>query len=178
SLGEGFDYGLNLKFIYSSLEDFNASGMAVDAGLIYAVPYVSDLCFAVSLANLGFMFDNYTTQEEKLPLNLRVGFSKRLEHLPLLFTASLNDITLKTEDEIDFIKRFSLGGEFDISEVVKFRLGYDNNVNRNVKPLDGRNFGGISAGLGVIWDKFRFDYAFVSYGDLGSQNRLAVTGRL
>lgn len=176
TLGEGFDYGLNLKFIYSALENYSASGVAVDAGLQYTVPGISNLRFGVSLSNLGFVLDHYTDVKEKLPLYLRVGFSKKLEHLPLLFTASLNDITLKTGDNIDILKRFSVGGEFDISEKVKFRIGYDNNVNQNVKPLEQRSFGGISAGLGILWRKFRLDYAFSSYGDLGSQNRLAVTG--
>lgn len=176
TLGGGFDYGINLKFIYSSLESFNASGLAVDAGLLYTFPRIPDLYLGISLSNLGFMFDNYSEVREKMPLYLRIGFSKKLAHLPLLFTASLNDLTLTTENTADMLKRFTLGGEFDISEVIKFRIGYDNNINQNVKPLAGKNFGGMSAGVGIYWKKFRFDYAFSSFGDLGSQNRLAVSG--
>ena len=111
-----------------------------------------------------------------MPLYLRFGFAKRLAHLPLLFTGSLNDLTMETGDFWDRIRRFSLGGEFDVSEIIKLRLGYDNDVNQSVKPLGGRNFGGITAGLGILWNKFRLDYAYSAYGDLGSQNRLAITG--
>jgi len=175
-LGEGFDYGINLKFIYSSLESFNASAVAVDAGLIYTISQLENLQLGLAVSNLGFTIDNYTSTEEKMPLYLRFGFAKRLAHLPLLFTGSLNDLTLETGDFWDRLKRFSLGGEFDVSEIIKLRLGYNNDINRSVKPLGGRNFGGISGGLGILWKKFRLDYAYSAYGDLGSQNRLGLTG--
>ncbi|RMG29829.1 MAG: hypothetical protein D6732_17200 [Methanobacteriota archaeon] len=178
-LGEGFDYGLNLKFIYSSLDTYNASGLALDAGLFYTAPFLDNAQLGFSISNLGFLMSNYTSaSSDKMPLYLRFGFAKRLAHLPLLFTASLNDLTLSTGNSADIFKRFSIGGEFDISEFVKFRLGYDNGVNRNVKPLEGRSFGGVSAGVGIFWRNFRLDYAFTTYSDLGSLNRLAISGFL
>lgn len=179
TLGEGFDYGVNVKFIYSSLDNYSASGFAIDAGLFYTAPYLSGAQFGFSISNLGFLLSNYTSaSNDKLPLYVRFGFAKRLAHLPLLFTVSLNDLTLKTGDSMDILKRFSLGGEFDISKVVKLRLGYDNGINRDVKPLEGRSFGGLSAGLGIYWKSFRLDYAFSTYGDLGTLNRLGITGSL
>ena len=176
ALGEGFDYGLNVKFIYSSLESYNASAIAFDGGLIYTIQQLENLQLGFSVSNLGFTLDNYTDTKEKMPLYLRFGFAKRLAHLPLLFTGSLNDLSLETGDFWDRIRRFSIGGEFDVSEIIKLRLGYDNDVNQSVKPIGGRNFGGINGGLGIIWKKFRLDYAYSAYGDLGSQNRLGVTG--
>ncbi len=178
TLGDGFDYGLNLKYVFSSLDSYNASGMAIDAGLIYTFPYVDDLQFGINISNLGFVLDTYQEAEGKMPLYMRVGFSKKLAHLPLMFMASLNDLTLKTDNSSDVIKRFSLGGEFDVNENFKLRIGYNNGVNQNVKPLEGTAFAGISAGLGILWRKFRLDYAFSTYGGLGNLNRLGVTGTL
>lgn len=175
-LGEGFDYGVNVKFIYSSMESFSASAVAIDAGLIYTIAQLENLQLGFSISNLGYVLDHYTDYEEKMPIYLRFGFAKRLAHLPLLFTGSLNDLSLETGDFWDRIRRFSVGGEFDVSEIIKLRLGYNNEVNRDVKPLGGRNFGGVSAGLGILWNKFRLDYAYSTYGDLGSQNRLGVSG--
>lgn len=176
ALGEGFDYGINLKYIYSSLDTYNASGLAFDGGIIYTSNRFSDLQVGLSISNAGFILNNYADSKEKMPLYLRLGFSKRLEHLPLLFSASLNDMTLNTGETIDILKRFSLGGEFDISQVIKLRVGYDNGINQSVKSLGGRSIGGISAGLGINWNNFRLDYAFSNYGDLGSQNRLGISG--
>ena len=178
TLGDGFDYGLNLKYIYSSLEAFNASGLAIDAGLTYSFPYVSDLLFGINISNLGLVLDNYTDADGKMPIYMRFGFAKKLAHLPLLFTASLNDLTLQTEKSADFVKRFSVGGEFDVNQYFKLRIGYDNNINQSVKPLEGSAFAGISAGLGIHWQQFRLDYAFGSYGGLGTQNRLGISGSL
>lgn len=178
TLGEGFDYGLNLKYIYSSLDTYNASGLAFDGGIIYTSEKISDLQIGISLSNAGVILDDYTSTKEKMPLFLRLGFSKRLEHLPLLLSASFNDMTLNTGETVDILKRFSIGGEFDISQVIKLRVGYDNGANQSVKSLGGRSFGGIAAGLGINWKTFRFDYAYSNYGDLGSQNRLGVTGSL
>ncbi len=178
-LGEGFTYGVNFKFVYSSLDNYSASGLAFDGGIIYSPSYISDFQFGVSVANLGFVMSHYTeNRDEELPTFLRVGFAKKLAHLPLLFTASLNDLTLDTGDNADIFKRFSVGGEFDLSEAVRFRIGYDNGVNQSVKSLGARSFGGLSAGIGVNYKNFRLDYAFSNYGDLGKQNRLGITGGL
>ncbi len=178
-LGEGFSYGVGFKLVYSSLDSYNASGLAFDGGIIYQPSYISDFQLGVSVSNVGFILDSYTENGgEKMPVFVRLGFAKKLEHLPLMFTASLNDLTLGTGEDIDILKRFSVGGEFDISEAVKFRIGYDNGINQSVKSLETRSLGGISAGLGIAYKKFRLDYAFTNYGDLGSQNRLGITGGL
>jgi hypothetical protein len=175
-LDEGFDYGLGVKFIYSSLDIYNASALALDAGLIYTVPRMTDFTLGISMLNLGKTINNYTSQTEKLPLIIQLGFAKRLAHLPLLFTGSLQDITLSGDNTINFLKRFAIGGEFDISEPIKFRLGYQNQINQDVKPVGRTILSGFSLGLGVHWQKLRLDYSYSNFGDLGSQNRLGVSG--
>ncbi len=176
TLGDNFDYGIGMKFIYSGLDEVNASAVALDAGLLYTVKALDNLQLGISLMNLGTTVDNYTTHEEKLPTILQVGFSKRLAHLPLLLSASLKDIAADEETIEDRLKKFSIGGEFDVSEVIKFRLGYQNEINRSVKPLGRNVLSGISLGLGILWNKLRLDYSYSSVGDLGDQNRLGITG--
>jgi hypothetical protein len=137
---------------------------------------MKDLTLGFSMLNFGTTLDNYTSQKEKLPLILQVGFAKKLEHLPLLLTGSFQDLALGSDDVVDYLKRFALGGEFDISEIIKFRLGYQNQVSQAVKPIGRTILSGFSLGLGVLWQDFRFDYAYTNYGDLGSQNRLGISG--
>ena len=175
-LGSGFDYGVGLKYLYSSLDNYNASAIAIDAGLLYEVPWMKDLTLGFSMLNFGTTLDNYTSQKEKLPLILQIGFAKKLEHLPLLLAGSFQDLALGSDDVVDYLKRFAIGGEFDISEIIKFRLGYQNQVNQAVKPIGRTILSGFSLGLGVLWKDFRFDYAYTNYGDLGSQNRLGISG--
>ena len=176
ALGKGFDYGVGFKYLYSSLENYNASAIALDAGLMYQVQWIDDLSLGISLLNLGGTIDNYTSQNEKLPLILQFGFSKRLAHLPLLLTGSFQDLATGSDDIVDYLKRFAIGGEFDINEIIKFRLGYQNQINQAVKPIGRTILSGFSLGLGVNWRDFRFDYAYTNFGDLGSQNRLGISG--
>ena len=175
-LGEGFDYGLGIKYLYSSLESYNASAIALDAGLMYAVPLVEDLTLGLSLLNFGMTLDNYTSHQERLPLVLQFGFSKRLAHLPLLLTGSFQDMAVSGDKVTDYLKRFAIGGEFDISEIIKFRLGYQNQINQDVKPIGRTVLSGFSLGLGINWRQFRFGYSYSNFGDLGSQNRLGISG--
>ena len=176
TLGEGFDYGLGVKLIHSVIEKYNASAVALDAGLLYTAAALDNLQIGVSLLNLGVPLDNYTGHKEKLPIMLNAGFSKRLAHLPLLLSGSLYDLTASEEVFADRFKRFAVGGEFEVSKIVRLRLGYQNEVNRSVKPLTRNIFNGFSMGLGIFWNQFRLDYAYSNYGELGSQNRLGVTG--
>ncbi|MCK4894934.1 MAG: PorV/PorQ family protein [Calditrichia bacterium] len=175
-LGEGFDYGLGIKYLYSSLESYNASAIALDAGLMYTVPLVEDLTLGLSLLNFGMTLDNYTSHQERLPLVLQFGFSKRLAHLPLLLTGSFQDMAVSGDKVTDYLKRFAIGGEFDISEIIKFRLGYQNQINQDVKPIGRTVLSGFSLGLGINWRQFRFGYSYSNFGDLGSQNRLGISG--
>lgn len=177
-LGEGFDYGLGIKYLYSSLESYNASAIALDAGLMYTVPGTKDLTLGLSLLNLGMTLDNYTSHQERLPVVLQFGFSKRLAHLPLLLSGSLQDMAVSGDKVTDYLKRFAIGGEFDISEIIKFRLGYQNQINQDVKPIGRTVLSGFSLGLGINWRQFRFGYSYSNFGDLGSQNRLGISGTL
>ena len=175
-LGKGFDYGIGVKYLFSSLDTYNASAFAIDAGLQYLAPILDDLLLGVSVLNLGTPVDNYTGHQERLPLTVQLGFAKKLAHLPLLFTGSFQDITISEDNFTDFLERFSLGGEFDISQRIKFRLGYQNQINQDVRPVGRNMLSGISLGLGIIWKEFRLDYGFSNFGDLGSQNRLGING--
>ncbi len=176
-LGENFEYGLSIKFIYSVLERYNASAIAVDGGLLYHAPFMENLTFGISLSNVGVGIDHYTDVKENLPLLLRIGMAKRLAHLPLTLLLAINDLTRTTSGPAwQIFERFSVAGEFDVNPNIRLRLGYQNDVNQSTRPLSGRNFSGISAGIGIHWRQLWFDYSYVSYGDLGGLNRFGITG--
>ena len=58
-----------------------------------------------------------------------------------------------------------LGGTFTLAEIVKLRGGW------RLKD----EFGGITFGLGLELGIFAFDYAYLSYGDLGATHKAGVT---
>jgi len=177
-LDEQFSYGVNMKYAFSGLESYNASAIAFDFGLFWAVPFTEQLSFAVTLMNIGRQFDYYKDRKETLPVNFRMGVSKRLAHLPLEVALSLNEMNVDTQDALDIIKRFSLGGEFTLSEKLRLRLGYDNDLHSDVESTDDYRFGGVSVGFGLYIKKFRIDYAYSNYGALGGISRFGLFGTL
>ena len=177
-LDDKFSYGVNLKYAFSKLADYNASAIALDFGLYWAVPFTDDLSFAVTLTNIGRQFEYFQDTRENLPANLRVGISKKLAHLPLEVAASLNELNVETKDNLELIKRFSLGGEFTLSEKLRVRLGYNNDLHNSIESTNDYRFGGVSAGFGIYFKSFRLDYAYSNYGALGGVSRFGIFGTL
>ena len=178
NLDEQFSYGINMKYAFSKLESYNASAIAFDFGLYWAVPDTDNLSFAVTLMNIGHQFEYFQDTKENLPVNFRVGFSKKLAHLPLEIAGSLNELNMDTNKGLDRIKRFSIGGEFTLSEKLRIRLGYNNDIHNNVESTNDYRFGGVSAGFGFYFKKFRIDYAYSNYGALGGISRFGIFGSL
>jgi hypothetical protein len=90
----------------------------------------------------------------------------------------LNELNVVSDKFFDRFKRFAFGGEFTLSERLRFRLGYNNDLHSNVESTNDYRFGGISAGFGLYIKKFRIDYAYSNYGALGGINRFGITGSL
>ncbi len=177
-LSEQFSYGVTLKYAFSKIENVNASAVAFDFGLLYKAPFQEDLYFGFALQNVGQMVSYYNSTKESLPLSMRLGVSKQLAHLPLEISLSLTDINIDAENEIDRLKRFSIGGEFRLSESLRLRLGYDNKLHQDLSTLQESEFGGLSGGLGIEFGDIRFDYAYSNYTLLGNTHRFGLQGSI
>lgn len=77
-----FSLGVALKTIYSHYEIYDAFGSAIDVGLTYH----NKKQFTVSILakNYGRIWDPYyyTSEKEKLPTNVQIGFSKKIAKAP------------------------------------------------------------------------------------------------
>ena len=78
----------------------------------------------------------------------------------------------------DRLKKFSIGGEFTISELIRLRLGYNNDIHQGLDTGTGAGFSGVSVGLGIHINSYRFDYGFSSFGDLGATHRIGLSGNI
>jgi hypothetical protein len=176
---KNLSYGANLKYIFSNIDDYSASAIALDLGLIFdASAWQQDLYFAFSVLNLGTNFEYFDQTATPLPLTVRAGFSKELEHLPLELAVSLNELNRSSDGFGDYFKRFSIGGEFRLSESLRLRLGYNNLLHSDMKALEESEFGGISGGLGIHVNTFRIDYSYSNYNLLGNVHRFGIQGTL
>jgi hypothetical protein len=177
-LEEYFSYGVTLKYIHSKIDLYTANALALDFGLMYEAPFEDNLFFGISLLNVGKPIDAYIDTKETLPLSLRIGFSKKLAHLPLEININLNDLNVSENDIWDRLAKFSIGGEFTLSELLCLRLGYENELHSDLKTGKDDGFAGVSLGFGLHWKAYRFDYGFSSFGALGSIHRFGIWGTL
>lgn len=171
-----FSYGVTFKYVHSKIDLYTANAIAFDFGLMYAAPFEDDLYIGLSLLNVGKSTSAFIETKESLPLSLRIGIAKKLAHLPLEFNISLNDLNVNEDNIWDRLAKFSIGGEFTISELIRLRLGYENEVHKDLDTGQGAGFAGISLGFGLNWNGYRFDYGYSSFGDLGNTHRFGISG--
>lgn len=173
-LDENFYYGANVKFIYSGIDDRSSTGFAVDLGLSYSIPE-ERWNFGFSVLNLGSQITQYYSTTEDLPLDVRVGFSKTLLHLPFTFFASLNKLNDEYDTFGERFQQFTFGGEFKMSKVIRLRFGYDNEKRKEYKIGGTAGIGGFNLGLGILVSKYNFDYSFSSMGQIGALHRIGLS---
>ncbi len=172
-LPSGLAYGASVKFIYSSIGEFNSSAAAVDLGLQYtAVP--NRIRLGASLQNLGTQIDPYGTTREPLPLDLRVGATLTPEHLPAVLMVNLHRLTDSFESFSDRFKAFSVGAEFTVSPNFLLRAGYDNQKRLDLKVGQSSGMSGFSAGAGIATGFYTIDYAYSSLGPIGALHRISI----
>jgi len=153
-----FSAGVGLKYISEDLVTQSVSGVAVDCGGLYTAD--DSLSVGASLQNLGTEM-NVSGTSDPLPLMLQAGVAKKVLEKKLTLLSDIN------AGLIDETMSLSVGGEYMIGTVFYPRVGYKYRFNNN--NLDGV---GISAGFGLKLSRYRFDYAFVPYGDLGLTHRI------
>jgi len=154
--------GASAKYISSKLNN-SATAMAIDAGLVYAI-LPDKAKVGLSVANLGTKL-KYLEDEENLPQNIKLGGNYNI-------TKNLNtilDFNMPTYADA----YFGIGAEYMIVAIANtqlaFRAGY-NSQNTNTKGTTN-----LSAGFGISYKNYSFDYAFLPYGDIGNANLISFS---
>lgn len=164
--------GANVKFIFSSIDEFSSIGLAGDFGAIYSFPE-QKLNIGASILNAGAQLKSYNGNYERIPLDIRLGFSKKLEYLPLLFSLGWCNLADDYNNFFDRFKNIIVGGEFNLNDYVDLRLGYNNVKRQNFKTGSTSALAGFSAGIGIkLQEKYKIDYSFNSLGKVGSEHRI------
>jgi hypothetical protein len=173
SIDEVTSVGVNVKIIYSSIAEFSSSGLAVDMGVLYQIPS-QNITLGASILTLGTQLKTYSGTKEPLPLDVKIGITKRPEHLPVLLNLDFHRLADQQSDFLSHFSAFSLGAEFLMSESVRLRLGYNNQQRKELKLGTSANLAGISLGGGIVLGEYVIDYAFNSYGKIGSLHRISI----
>ncbi len=179
-----FHIGTNVKIISSRLDSYNSLGAAADIGFFYRNEAIR-FNAALTVRNVGFQFSTYAGVREELPLDIILGISQELQHVPLRWHLTFDNLhnwdiafanpnrtqgTLdggSQEERISFLdeilRHTSIGAEIFPEGGFSMRFGYNFRRGEELKILEQRNFSGISAGFGVKINKLRFHYTYARY---------------
>ncbi len=172
-LDKNLYYGGTLKFIYSNIDKYASSALALDAGLIYQIPE-KKINIGLSILNAGTQISSYNGESESLPLDIRLGINNRLKGLPVLVNFSFHHLADRVDNFTDRLLNFSLAAEAYFGPYLQARLGYDNLVRRLSTPSNKREFAGLSAGLGIKTTNFNLDYGMAQIGSSALLHRFSV----
>lgn len=189
TLSDFFSVGASVKYINSRIETYNSHAIAADFGLVFHdIDYNTNVSLAVR--NVGFQLETYAGKKEKMPIQINLGMSHRLEHVPIELSLSLRDLQKfdnslpenengqKTTFGRKFIDHISMGGELFPGQAFNVRLGYNFKRGNELK-LDGvRTFAGLTYGFGLRINAFKFDFAHANFYEGASSNHFGLTVNL
>ncbi len=168
-----FRYGITVKYIQSKIDQYTASGIAADFGMIYRIDR-ENMNIGFSLTNLGKTTKAFIDVDEKFPVSYRIGVSKVLAHLPLMLNFNLIKYQYD-QSNLFWGLYWALGGEFTITDYFFLRWGYHSRGREERVGSNDDWTAGISFGFGVRFRKYQLDYGYSGYGALGDKNYFTVT---
>ncbi|MBM4169300.1 MAG: type IX secretion system protein PorQ [Ignavibacteria bacterium] len=165
--------GVNLKFIHSTIASYNSSALAVDIGVFYEIPS-EQITIGASVLNLGRQLSPFVNQRESLPLDVKVGITKKPLHLPVHLNLNFHKLNESHDSILETFSNFTFGVELLMSESLQLRLGYSNEQRKELKLGSSSGLAGFAAGGGLHLQDYTVDYAFNSYGKIGGIHRISV----
>ncbi|WP_136668014.1 type IX secretion system protein PorQ [Flavobacterium sp. H122] len=176
--------GANAKFISSTLETYQSFGVAADIGAVY-VDDENDINYALTVRNFGTQLSTYNGLREKMPLEIIAGISQELDNVPVRWHLTLENLQKwkvafsnpangetdidgnVKEEKVTFLgnamRHVIFGAEILPKKAINFRLSYNFRRAAELKLVEQRTFAGFSAGFGIRFSKFRFDYSYSRY---------------
>lgn len=173
--------GANAKFITSALESYTSNGGAIDFGVLYRNDN-NNMDVTLVVRNYGTQFRTYAGLRESLPFEVLFGVSQRLEHVPVRWHITLDQLqqwdvsfsnpnraqsTLDgdtTPESVGFLNNFMrhviFGVELFPEKNFNIRLGYNFRRANELNIVDQRTFSGLTAGFGLKVNRLRFNYAY------------------
>lgn len=196
--------GANVKFAGLQYEHFKTFALAVDVAGSYRTN--NGWMFSLTARNAGYeLYSNYEGDRNKLPFRLSAGVSKKLEHVPFLFSIVYENIQkwdLTYDDPLDLngeydaitgtkkekskaakfgdnlMRHIVFGGEIYIGKNLVLRAAYNYGMRQNLKTPTKKGLCGFSYGVGVnIW-KFSINYSRSEMHIYGSPNYITISTNL
>jgi hypothetical protein len=194
-----FTVGANFKPVYSSIGNYNSFGLSVDIAGAFVHP--NKLFTASFLArNIGAQITPYYSgNREPLPLNVEIGLTQKLKHVPLRFNLiatnlqryKLTYVDSVNEIQIDpatnqilppskkigenIMRHFVVGAEFLITKNFNLRFSYNYNRRKDLVVASRTGLSGFAFGAGIKVSKFVIGYSHSFYHLAGGTDLLSLS---
>ncbi len=195
-----FSMGVNLKFITSNLDAYNATGWAADIGGVY-VKKALGLTVAATLRNIGVVSSSYTSTKEKLPFQAQLAATYKFRHAPFRLGLSVDNLQqwdLTYDDPNNQVQIDPTTGEAIIKKVTTVDRALLHVV-PNVEVLFGPNFmlrfgynyrrrqelavdvkpglSGVTMGIGLKVSRLIVSYSYAQFNPAGASNTFTLALR-
>lgn len=159
--------GAALKMVYSSYADFTAFAVATDLGINYYDPD-RDLSLSLVIANLGGQVKRFDERYDRLPADVRIGWSQSFSSLPLRFSITAWNLTKwslpyydagdgSTDDEMvkkdsfgsNLMRHLVFGIDYTGSDNFYVGLGYNYKTRTDMSTYSRSILSGFSLGAGL-----------------------------
>lgn len=170
--------GINMKFIYSSYEQYSAFAIASDLGINYYNPD-NDLSLSAVAKNLGGQVKRFAEHYDRLPWDIQLGFSKSLHNGPFRLSVTATNLTkwhlpyYKREDSNDpnsslvlkdnfasnLFRHLIFALEYVPSDKFYVGIGYNNKTKTDMATYSRSFISGFSAAAGLKTSKLRVGVA-------------------
>ena len=188
-----WQYGFAISFIQSAYGQYRSNALALDAAGVYydSLHYIQ---VSLVLKNMGTQLKSFVPgNEEQLPFDMQLGFSKRLKKAPIQLSATahhLHQFNLAYNDTAGasnggqemntsafnkFFQHFVFAVQFYIEEKVEISAGY-NIMRRTELRIDNTTNGltGFSTGIGYTSRKLQLRYARAWYQNNTAYNQFGI----
>lgn len=203
SIDTSFSVGANLKPIYSNLYTYNSFGLATDVSATYQF-HKRQITTALVVKNIGSQITTYVEngEREPLPFEVQFGISKKLKHVPLRLSLTLNNLenwnlayndstyltnsnknlTDEEKDERnksslfkESLRHITLGAEIIPSKNFNLRFGFNFKRRSELAVEEKPGLVGFSWGLGFRLNRFQINYGSARYHLAGSSNHITIS---
>lgn len=159
--------GATIKAVYSAYDSYSAFALATDLGVNYFNPE-RDFSFSFMLANLGGQVKRFNERYDRLPFDVRLGFTKGFASLPLAISVTAWNLTkwklpyyhfgdgtenskpeLKDSFGSNLFRHLVFGAQFIPSDNFTIGLGYNYKTRTDMSAYKRSFLSGFSASLGL-----------------------------
>lgn len=169
--------GIDIKMLYSSYADYSAFALSTDLGVNYYNDE-RDLSLSLVAANLGGQIKRFNQAYDRLPFDVRIGWSQYFGSFPVRFSVTAWNLTkwslpyvetgdgsadkepvVKDSFKSNLFRHLVFGADLISSDNFYVGIGYNYKTRTDMATYSRNMLSGFSLGAGISVKSFRIGIA-------------------